>query len=338
LKGKSFTDGAFWGDAAAHFFVGALTGAVGASAAFMALKSVEFNLAAQARMSAIGDSLKRWLGQSILGDFVNVSRQALTNMRDSFRRAFNDVWQRQNQGGDLDLNPLDFGQQLSILPLGDAVTFGSGSSDGGGYRCRLAGGLDYQQNTYQMRGSLSSGPCGHPANEDHVGATIGDIQGLEGCAVGELQPNIVLLDVGTTDLNNDGDADAAVSATKKPAEPDPAGRSRRHGRRRRPDPRLERVDRGVDAHVQPATGELRGRRLDGRGSRRLRPTCPASPRTTWAAASTPTTTVTTTWRWPGAWRSTRRAPTAGSTSPTPARVTAAAAVARPARCGPWTCG
>jgi len=90
---------------------------------------------------------------------------------------------------------------LRILPFGDSITYGIDSSTGGGYRCDLLGDLASLGTQTEMVGSQVSGDCAQPDNEGHSGWTIENLQGIENCTITGYEPNVVLLDAGTNDVN-----------------------------------------------------------------------------------------------------------------------------------------
>ncbi|CZR50217.1 uncharacterized protein PAC_00089 [Phialocephala subalpina] len=90
------------------------------------------------------------------------------------------------------------GVDLRILPLGDSITWGAGSSDGNGYRLDLQNLLS--GNTVQYIGSQKSGSMTDNSNEGHPGAIISQIAQFANLSLNQL-PNIVLLMAGTNDMN-----------------------------------------------------------------------------------------------------------------------------------------
>jgi lysophospholipase L1-like esterase len=93
--------------------------------------------------------------------------------------------------------------QLRIMPLGDSITFGMGSSDGSGYRSRLYSELN-DQNDVTFVGSQHSGPA-PDANEGHPGWLISDIAGIADSVLAAYKPNVVLLHIGTNDMGRNVD-------------------------------------------------------------------------------------------------------------------------------------
>jgi len=108
--------------------------------------------------------------------------------------------------------------QLRILPLGDSITFGCGSSAAppdwyaccdsfsGGYRAPLWAALNGSviNATIQMVGTESNGPSWVPleqrAHEGHPGWTISMIKGLQAKWI-SVTPDVVLLMAGTNDVS-----------------------------------------------------------------------------------------------------------------------------------------
>lgn len=109
----------------------------------------------------------------------------------------------------------DVAAQLKTLTFGDSITAGVGSSNGSGYRCDLQNDLGIMGDTYQFVGSLTAGSgCSQLATEGHGGWTISQLAGIEHCTIKGLQPNLVLLDIGTNDINLGGAPGPAVTALK----------------------------------------------------------------------------------------------------------------------------
>ncbi|MFD7784992.1 FG-GAP-like repeat-containing protein [Streptomyces nojiriensis] len=92
---------------------------------------------------------------------------------------------------------------VRIMPLGDSITAGAGSSDGAGYRSRLwelmAGQSRY---TADYVGSGSFGTTVDPDNEGHSGWTIGGIRDNIDRWQAAAAPDVVLLHLGINDLNS----------------------------------------------------------------------------------------------------------------------------------------
>jgi len=91
------------------------------------------------------------------------------------------------------------GVDLRILPLGDSITFGEGSTDGNGYRLALSTLLTKHGNKVQYIGSVQSGAMANNDNEGHGGFRIVAV-GLTGKPDYPLRPNLVLLMAVTNDI------------------------------------------------------------------------------------------------------------------------------------------
>jgi lysophospholipase L1-like esterase len=95
---------------------------------------------------------------------------------------------------------------VRIMPLGDSITFGSGSSTKSSYRADLyrrltAAGLDVD-----FVGSVRSGAGADVDHEGHPGWRIGQIaERVDGWLV-EYRPDVVLLHIGTNDMRTDAKA------------------------------------------------------------------------------------------------------------------------------------
>ncbi len=108
----------------------------------------------------------------------------------------------------------------TILPLGDSITFGDGSSDGAGYRSRLFERALAAGKSLTFVGSQRDGPqavCGKPfsaAHEAHPGCTIGGgsvlgVLDIVGLWLRKSSADFVLLLIGTNDLSFGHDARSA---------------------------------------------------------------------------------------------------------------------------------
>jgi lysophospholipase L1-like esterase len=91
---------------------------------------------------------------------------------------------------------------LRIMPLGDSITYGVGSSDGGGYRAALALRLAAAGFRVDFVGSQVAGPLGaDDDNEGHGGWTIAQIDGRIDGWLAAYRPDVVLLHIGTNDVH-----------------------------------------------------------------------------------------------------------------------------------------
>ncbi|GAA4232755.1 hypothetical protein GCM10022254_33540 [Actinomadura meridiana] len=102
-------------------------------------------------------------------------------------------------------------KNLRVMPLGDSITYGTGSSTGSGYRAELWHSLDGTAKDLDLVGSQQSGDLPDRDNEGYPGAMINDIARRADSAVPLYDPNVVLLHAGTNDMDR-GDAAAAPAA------------------------------------------------------------------------------------------------------------------------------
>jgi lysophospholipase L1-like esterase len=96
-----------------------------------------------------------------------------------------------------------------IMPLGDSITFGDGSSHGGGYRRDLWHALADAGLEVDFVGSERDGAVPDPDHEGHPGWEIDDIADRVVGWLTEWRPTVVLLHIGTNDLDRDADVAGA---------------------------------------------------------------------------------------------------------------------------------
>jgi len=89
---------------------------------------------------------------------------------------------------------------LRVMPLGDSITAGVGSSTGSSYRAALWDRLAGQR--LDFVGTQQSGQLPDLDNEGHSGWVIDQIAGIVDASLAFYRPNIVTLHIGTNDLNN----------------------------------------------------------------------------------------------------------------------------------------
>ncbi|MGP4052083.1 GDSL-type esterase/lipase family protein [Streptomyces sp. 2A115] len=89
---------------------------------------------------------------------------------------------------------------LRIMPLGDSITYGVGSSTLAGYRKDLLAELSGVDNV-NFVGSQNSGSVSDADHEGHPGRRIDEIAKVADCSIPLSEPNVVLLDAGTNDIN-----------------------------------------------------------------------------------------------------------------------------------------
>lgn len=94
---------------------------------------------------------------------------------------------------------------VKIMPLGDSITYGQGSSAKGGYRLPLWKELTARGYSIDFVGSLQTGPSGFDSdNEGRPGWKINQIAAEVVGWLETYQPQIILLHIGTNDcVKND---------------------------------------------------------------------------------------------------------------------------------------
>ena len=99
---------------------------------------------------------------------------------------------------------------IRIMPLGDSITYGVGSSTGGGYRLQLWDDLRVRGFPVDFVGSVKTGPASFDReNEGHPGWKINQIAAKVVTWLMTYRPNIILLHIGTNDFfKNDDPAQA----------------------------------------------------------------------------------------------------------------------------------
>ena len=103
---------------------------------------------------------------------------------------------------------------LRILPLGDSITKGEGSSDGNGYRSVLRDSIVAGGNSIRYIGRVKPGNMTNNDNEGHRGFPIGSV-GNTGEPDFLLRPNIVLLMAGTNDVRFNFNLDTTLETLGK---------------------------------------------------------------------------------------------------------------------------
>ncbi|MEU9040059.1 SGNH/GDSL hydrolase family protein, partial [Streptomyces sp. NPDC048352] len=104
---------------------------------------------------------------------------------------------------------------VRVLPLGDSLTYGQGSSTGGGYRLPLRN-LAAGQSRYTLDfvGSLANGSQPDPVHEGHAGYTIDRVRAGVDRWITAAQPDVILLHIGVNDLNQGADPDQAAERAR----------------------------------------------------------------------------------------------------------------------------
>jgi lysophospholipase L1-like esterase len=96
-----------------------------------------------------------------------------------------------------------------VMLLGDSITDGDGSSHGAGYRRELREALLAAGQEFEFVGSLGNGVVTDPPHEGHSGWEIADVAGQVAGWLRLWRPDVVLLHLGTNDLDRDVDVAGA---------------------------------------------------------------------------------------------------------------------------------
>ncbi|MEV7406059.1 ricin-type beta-trefoil lectin domain protein [Streptomyces sp. NPDC091267] len=89
---------------------------------------------------------------------------------------------------------------LRVMPLGDSITDGVGSSTGNGYRGPLWDELSAKGHSLDFVGTSRAGSMSDPDNEGHSGWRIDQIAAIADGSLSRYRPNVVTLMIGTNDL------------------------------------------------------------------------------------------------------------------------------------------
>ncbi len=100
-------------------------------------------------------------------------------------------------------------KNLRLMPLGDSITFGYGSSTGNGYRGDLRSALVNDGFTADFVGENRNGNMYDDYHDGFSGYKIADIDAFVGSPLAKYKPNIITLMLGTNDMFFNNDADAA---------------------------------------------------------------------------------------------------------------------------------
>ncbi|MFE6620047.1 ricin-type beta-trefoil lectin domain protein [Streptomyces sp. NPDC057740] len=103
---------------------------------------------------------------------------------------------------------------LRVMPLGDSITWGVGSSTGNGYRGPLWNQLSADGHPLDFVGTVRGGSMSDPDNEGHSGYRIDQIAALADASLTRYRPNVVTLHIGTNDLNGNYQPSTAADRLK----------------------------------------------------------------------------------------------------------------------------
>jgi lysophospholipase L1-like esterase/endonuclease/exonuclease/phosphatase family metal-dependent hydrolase len=103
-------------------------------------------------------------------------------------------------------------QSVRLMPLGDSITEGVGSSHHNGYRKVLYDALesDVGDGNVNFVGSVRRGNMSDPNNEGHRGKRIDEIASFAHCYARVYQPNVITLHAGTNDFNQNYPSSTAL--------------------------------------------------------------------------------------------------------------------------------
>ena len=102
-----------------------------------------------------------------------------------------------------------FAQNLRIMPMGDSITEGIGAPSGNSYRAPLYDRLINEVTQLDYVGNSRHGNLRDVEHEGHSGWRIDQIASIASGVVIQYRPNVVLLHIGTNDLNNNYQVDTA---------------------------------------------------------------------------------------------------------------------------------
>ncbi|KAF7290778.1 Lipolytic enzyme [Mycena indigotica] len=153
---------------------------------------------------------------SDLVDGTHPNDAAFARMAKVFYQGFQDASAR---GWIFDVDgaePIDgfTGKPLRIMPLGASITYGTGSSDGNGYRATLYNLLARDGNNVNLVGSQKGGNFSDPWNEGYPGLNIAQVDAKAQVQMSIRRPGVVTLLVGTVDAQNNIDPDNAPARLK----------------------------------------------------------------------------------------------------------------------------
>lgn len=106
-------------------------------------------------------------------------------------------------------DPAAVASSLRLMPLGNSITDGVGSSTGNGYRGPLWDALAAEGHPLDFVGSSRAGSMSDPDNEGHSGWRIDEIAAIADEMVGRYRPNVVTVEIGTNDLDRNHEVETA---------------------------------------------------------------------------------------------------------------------------------
>ncbi len=94
---------------------------------------------------------------------------------------------------------------VRVMPLGDSITYGVGSSTVSSYRADLWNMLKAHTDNVAFVGSQESGSLPDDDHEGYPGRRIDEVAAIAHCTVDRARPNVVTLHAGTNDMNQNTD-------------------------------------------------------------------------------------------------------------------------------------
>ncbi len=192
----------------------------GLAVAFMsAAFTVWWELGLMTFLKEIFPALLKKLGQKIAGwattfaGWLGDTGSAVCNwVRRKFGEWSEAVWPKIREVARKAGLKVDPDPAARLMPLGDSITYGVGSSDNTGYRDELWTHLTDSGRSANFVGTQQAGSFADPDHEGHPGWRIDTIMtDAADCAVPSYRPNVVTLHAGTNDINQDFDLARAPS-------------------------------------------------------------------------------------------------------------------------------
>lgn len=203
-------------------------------------------------ITALAGRLSGWF--SYVGDAMSAAANKMREMAD-----YIPALARQIRGASVTRVTND----LRILPLGDSITAGFGSSDWNGYRQKLLNKLTSHSFKTSYVGSRRQGTMADNLNEGHGGWNLEAIGGLTG-RVGECHPNVVTFLGGTNDAVQDkvtGAAGRLESRVRELFQQDPSTSAVVGGLLPSTIPAEDARDKAIGAAIPGIVNKLKGEGL-----------------------------------------------------------------------------
>lgn len=198
LKGISFLDKALWVEAFAAGVVGGALGAAwdGGAKEWLTEKLRPLMKQIGNQIAGLATSIAGWAGQAA-AEAVDWAGGQISAMSNIVVSKILEVARRSGLSATV--------AKIRLMPLGDSITHGIGSSTGSGYRARLFDTLALSKRDVDAVGSQSSGDHQDPSHEGYPGWRIDQLSGIASCAVRSARPNVITIHAGTNDMNQQFD-------------------------------------------------------------------------------------------------------------------------------------